>query len=412
KLEEFTYLAKAFNRMTEQIQEQQTELIEANRQLDHRRRFTETVLEGVLSGVVGINSSGMISLANSSSCKLLGLEEGALVGSKITAILPEVSDLLDQAHKRPDKITQGEIPVQTAEGRKRIYLVRIAVEMIGDEDKGAVMTFDDITELQSAQRKAAWSDVARRIAHEIKNPLTPIQLSAERLNRKYLKQIEEEPETFSQCIETIIKHVGDIGRMVDEFSSFARMPDPVMQSADLYDHVKDTLFLHQQAHPEVKFNLIREEGQGFACEFDPQQMRQALNNLLQNAVDSIEMRLEKGKRKKEAGQIDILVQHYGDDEVVVAVTDNGLGLPKNENPVHLSEPYVTHKVKGTGLGLAIVKKIMEDHNGSLMVGAPEWLQKSAHWKDLKGATVALIFPLHDAGAQPVQAEDKKQKKSA
>lgn len=404
KLEEFAYLAKSFNRMTEQIQGQQNELIEANRQLDRRRRFTETVLEGVLSGVIGINAEGIIRLANSSSCKLLGIEEDDLLQSQIKTILPEITELLEQAHNRPGKITQGEIPAQTPEGRKRIYLVRIAIEMIGEEEGGAVITFDDITELQSAQRKAAWSDVARRIAHEIKNPLTPIQLSAERLHRKYLKQISEDSETFSQCTDTIIKHVEDIGRMVDEFSSFARMPDPIMQSADLSAHVKEALFLHQQAYPKIKFNLVKGDNCSFMSEFDPQQVRQALTNLLQNAADSVEMSLK--TKAKNSAQIDILLEPYGSDEIVVAVTDSGLGLPKDENPVHLSEPYVTHKAKGTGLGLAIVKKIMEDHNGSLVLGAPEWIKDIKNWNDLGGATVALIFPLTDSVEKSTKSKRK------
>lgn len=394
-LEEFSYLATSFNRMTKQIQEQQGELIEANRQLDQRRRLIETVLEGVTSGIVGVDQDGAVNLANSSSCQLLGVEEGEFVGTKITDIMPEVAALLDQAHDRPEKITQADIQVLTKEGRKRTFLVRISIQLIGDQDMGAIMTFDDITELQSAQRKAAWSDVARRIAHEIKNPLTPIQLSAERLRRKYMDQIKDDPETFAQCTETIIRHVGDIGHMVNEFSSFARMPEPNLVEDHLAKYVDDALFLHKQAHPDIAFTFIDNSKKTSKVAFDAQQVRQALNNLLQNAADSIEMKLDgvKAKSKEKAGRIDVLLAPYGRDELALIVTDNGLGLPESENPVHLTEPYVTHKPKGTGLGLAIVKKIMEDHNGSLVVGAPGWLQKLNGWSDLGGATMALVFPL-------------------
>ncbi len=400
-LEEFTYLAKSFNRMTKQIQEQQNELIEANRQLDKRRRFTETVLEGVLSGVIGIDKDGSINLANSSSCKLLGLPEKDLVRAPIKNVLPEVVDLLDQAHERPDKMTQAEISVETKESGRRSFLIRIAVEMINGEDAGAIMTFDDITELQSAQRKAAWSDVARRIAHEIKNPLTPIQLSAERLRRKYLKQITEDPETFSQCTDTIIKHVADIGHMVNEFSSFARMPEPTLQRDELGMHIQDTLMLHTQAHSDIDFEFIKSKGGEYISEFDPQQLRQALNNLLQNAIDSVHAQIEGGKQAR--GRIDLLLTPHGGDDLVLAITDNGGGLPKGENPIHLTEPYVTHKPKGTGLGLAIVKKIMEDHNGSIFFGAPDWLKNIDDWNNLGGATVALVFPTYKS------SKDKKRK---
>jgi two-component system nitrogen regulation sensor histidine kinase NtrY len=391
-LQEFDYLAKSFNRMTKQIQEQQNELIEANRQLDRRRRFTEAVLEGVSSGVIGLDNKGGVTVTNNSAVHLLGLKEKDIVGTRIEQIMPEVSSLLKQAHARPKKITQGEIPVFLPEGGRRALLVRIAIELIGDEDIGAILTFDDITELQSAQRKAAWADVARRIAHEIKNPLTPIQLSAERLRRKYLSQIKEDPETFSQCTDTIIKHVADIGHMVNEFSSFARMPEPVLKWASLPTHVEEALFLHIQAHPEISFTFRNKQEAGTQAHFDPQQVRQALNNLLQNAIDSIESR----ENKEEAGQVNILLTSHDQDEIAVVITDNGIGLPKNETPERLTEPYVTHKHKGTGLGLAIVKKIMEDHGGKLVLGVPAWLKKAEDWQDLGGATVALVFRIDEA----------------
>lgn len=397
-IQEFEFLARSFNRMTRQIQEQQSELIQTNRQLDRRRRFTETVLAGVTSGVIGVDKSGEIHVANMAASELLGMVESELIGHDITGIIPEIQTLLDQAHKRSGKITEAEIPFKLKSDKtQKIFLMRIAIELIGEEDMGAILTFDDITALQAAQRKAAWADVARRIAHEIKNPLTPIQLSAERLRKKYLHQIKDDPETFSQCTDTIVRHVEDIGRMVNEFSSFARMPDPIMKRENLNAQVKDALVLHIQAHPGIRFSQTGFDLYSFMAHCDTQQIRQALNNLLQNAIDSIEARQEEErtfKKEIKEGHIDIMIAPYGSDEVVIAVTDNGFGLPKEETAARLVEPYVTHKKKGTGLGLAIVKKIMEDHGGDLMLGPPpEWLKSIPGWRDLGGATVALVLPM-------------------
>jgi len=387
-LQEFDYLAQAFNRMTKQIQEQQGELLEANRQLDRRRRFTESVLTGVSAGVLGIDVKGQITIANAPAVELLGFKDD-LVGKKVAEVVPALQDLLDKAHKRPGKTTQGEIPYIQENGTKRMFLVRIVIELIGDQEVGAILTFDDITELQSAQRKAAWADVARRIAHEIKNPLTPIQLSAERLKRKYLSQITDDPETFAMCTETIIKQVEDIGRMVNEFSSFARMPEPVIKTENLSRHVEETIFLHKQAHRDIFFTYEDTSGGDLHAAYDAQQIRQALNNLIQNAVDSINMQTEEGQKRK----IKIFMAPYGKDEIVIAVSDNGPGLPKDANPESLTEPYVTHKPKGTGLGLAIVKKIMEDHNGRLVLGTPDWFKSIEGVQDLGGATVMLVLPV-------------------
>jgi len=396
--DEFDVLALAFNRMTSQIEEQRDELVMANRQLDQRRRFTETVLAGVSSGILGVNEQEKVTLANSSAAELFDTEANALVGKNVSEIIPELTVLLKQAHEKPDKITQFEIPFMRADDSKRILLVRIAIELIGGEDKGAVLTFDDITELQSAQRKAAWADVARRIAHEIKNPLTPIQLSAERLRRKYLSQIKDDPETFSKCTDTIIHHVGDIGRMVNEFSAFARMPEPVMNTENLSVQLTDMLVLQQQAHPDITFdikNIDPDQTPLYAC-IDLRQIRQAVTNIVQNAIDSIESRLEKAGESLndiQKGHIDILLAvREKENEIVISIIDNGSGLPKGIDVAGLTEPYVTHKAKGTGLGLAIVKKIMEDHGGRIILGVPEWLKKMQDWRDLGGATVSLVLP--------------------
>lgn len=389
-LEEFDYLAGAFNRMTTQIQEQQNALLKANRQLDRRRQLIETVLTGVSSGVIGVDIKNKIHLANQSALDLLGIQEDKIVGASIENLLPEITALLKQAHARPLKTTHAEISFERKNGANRIFLFRVVIEMLGEKDLGAIVTFDDITELQSAQRKAAWADVARRIAHEIKNPLTPIQLSAESLKRKYLKYVGDDARTFSQYTDTIIKNVEDIGRMVNEFSSFARMPEPVMKERNIRRDIEEALFLHRQAHQDIGFNFKFADA-GYVAYFDQQQVRQALNNLIQNAVDSIHMRAER-ENGDYKGRVDVLMAPYGADEIAIAVSDNGLGLPDGESPARLTEPYVTHKPKGTGLGLAIVKKIMEDHKGSLLIGAPDWLKSMKSWQDLGGATVALLFP--------------------
>ncbi|MFN3827455.1 MAG: ATP-binding protein [Micavibrio sp.] len=403
--DEFDHLARAFNRMTSQIEEQRTELLTANRQLDQRRRFTETVLAGVSSGVIGVDNTGKITIANFSAGEIFDKRPEDLAGSNIEDTLPSVLALLENARSRPGKITQDEIPYITADESHRTLLVRIAIEMIGEENIGAVLTFDDITELQSAQRKAAWADVARRIAHEIKNPLTPIQLSAERLKRKYLKQIHEDPEIFAQCTDTIIHHVEDIGRMVNEFSAFARMPLPVFKNGDIIGPVREMLTLRKQAHPDVDFTYecaLDNCGQLF-IEFDEQQIRQAFTNIIQNALDSVQARKEQEAVK---GHLHILLSRRGqNDEVVITVIDNGLGFPKEGDTGRLTEPYVTTRETGTGLGLAIVKKIMEDHKGSLILGTTDGIKSMAGWKDLGGACVSLVLPLTNAG---VQTSPKKQ----
>ncbi|MCB1529889.1 MAG: PAS domain-containing sensor histidine kinase [Rhodospirillales bacterium] len=399
-IEEFDYLAKSFNRMTGQIQQQRDELVMANRQLDQRRRFTEAVLAGVSAGIVGVDENGVISLANSSAAALFEEDPAQMVGKNIVTLFPEVSDLLIQAHQRPEKVTQSEIPVTSEDGSRRTLLVRIAIEMIGNEDKGAVLTFDDITDLQAALRKAAWSGVARRIAHEIKNPLTPIQLSAERLKRKYLKEIKTDPHIFEKCTDTIIRHVEDIGRMVTEFSAFARMPEAVMKHENLAMHVRDMVVLQKEAHPDIEFNLkVFDEKSPLMADCDAAQIRQAFTNLILNAIDSVLARQEEAPPPK--ARIDIILSPLAEGEKLsLSIIDSGAGLPEGEDPAKLTEPYVTHKAKGTGLGLAIVKKIMEDHQGRLVIGTPDWVRDLSGWEDLGGATVSLVIPFEQDSKTP------------
>ena len=353
-------LSRAFNRMTNQLAAQRSELLEAYRQLDDRRRFTESVLGGVSAGVIGLDPEGRINLPNRSAGDLLDRDLDAAAGRHLDEVVPEFEPLLVAVMDAPDRPRTEEIPV-IARGSRRTLLARLGAEFADGGVTGYVLTFDDITDLLSAQRQAAWADVARRIAHEIKNPLTPIQLSAERLKRRYLKQITEDPDTFRACTDTIVRQVGDIGRMVDEFSAFARMPQPVIRPEDAVELAREALVLQRDAHPDITYDL-RVPDAPVAVRADRRLVNQALSNLLLNAADAIAMRPPGADR----GRILLDVLPGGADAPVrIAVEDNGIGLPKDAERDRLTEPYVTHKPKGTGLGLAIVKKIMEDHGGGL-----------------------------------------------
>jgi two-component system nitrogen regulation sensor histidine kinase NtrY len=323
--EEFASLSRAFNRMTNQLQSQQSELIEANRQLDQRRRFTETVLAGVSAGVIGLDLLGRINLPNRSSSVLLATDLEHCIGQDLATVVPEMAGLFEVATRRPDRLAQSQIEIN-GRGRHRVLLVRIAAEQQDGEVRGYVVTFDEVTELLSAQRKAAWADVARRIAHEIKNPLTPIQLSAERLKRKYLRQIHTDPETFAICTDTIIRHVEDIGRMVDEFSSFARMPAPVIKTENLLEISRQATFLQRNAYMDIDFEIVAPTVPPMAA-CDSRLIGQALTNLLKNAAEAIHGRAaDEGGRR---GQIVVrLTAEHG--QVVAAVEDNGKGLPEQE----------------------------------------------------------------------------------
>jgi two-component system nitrogen regulation sensor histidine kinase NtrY len=406
-LEEFDYLARSFNRMTAQISEQRDELVAANRQLDQRRRFTETILAGVTSGIIGVDAAHTITLANSAAGELLEHGADELAGRNVREILPEISDLLDQAHARPSRIHQAEIGFyQRGKCENRVFLVRITIETLDGHDNGAVITLDDITELQNAQRKAAWSNVARRIAHEIKNPLTPIQLSAERLKRRYMYKLpEDDQKVFNQCTDTIIRHVNDIGRMVGEFSSFARMPEPRMQALEAGALIRESLALQQQAYGDIhfEFELADDHLETAKLKGDHDQLRQALTNTLQNAIDSIYARAEQQRQSNDnlaSGQVRITLDRHPDDNqsLVIAIADNGQGFPQ-EDIGKLTEPYVTHRNKGTGLGLAIVRKIMEDHNGQILFGPQKFMTDLTAWYDIGGASVVMILPVTGSGAE-------------
>ena len=362
--DELAYLGRAFNRMTKRLGEQQTALRDTNAQLDERRRFTETVLAGVSAGVIGLDPKGNVTLPNRSAVVLLGVDLSKAIGKPLAESVPEFARLMADARQSPQKIVQQE--VQIIEGStQKTFLARLSVEQVGDEVVGYVLTFDDITALQSAQRKAAWADVARRIALEIKNPLTPIQLSAERLKRKYLDKLADDSGLFAQCTDTIIRHVGDIGHMVDEFSAFARLPSAVLKSADLGAVIRDAVMLQRHAYPHISFTTELPEG-AHRLRCDARQVGQALTNVLKNAVEAVDARFGPvgvGSGKKGEGRIVVRLDQAG-GATAIRVIDNGVGLPHSERE-RLTEPYVTTRAKGTGLGLAIVKKILEDHGGDV-----------------------------------------------
>ncbi len=396
KGDELGKLSRAFNRMTSQLESQQRELIEANRQLDLRRRFTETVLSGVSAGVLGLDENTRINLPNRSATELLGLPLEALAGQTLTDVVPELAELMAQSRRRPTKLVEGQVIIQRGTVR-RTLLVRIAPERVQGEVRGYVVTFDDVSELLSAQRKAAWADVARRIAHEMKNPLTPIQLSAERLKRKYLRQIESDPETFITCTDTIIRQVGDIGRMVDEFSSFARMPAPVIQTEDIAKIVEQAVFLQRNAHHRIDFTVSAPADPPMV-KCDARLVSQALTNLLQNAVDAITGERKRGAGCQQIGRVEVILT-ADEQSAIVSVEDDGPGLPAEDRD-RLTEPYVTTRSRGTGLGLAIVKKIMEDHGGRLLLAD----------RDGGGARVQLVFQKPEGTAAANRKSRPKPKK--
>ncbi len=387
-------LARAFNSMTGELESQRRELLQTNRELDYRTRFIEAVLGGVSAGIIGMDRDGVITLLNVSACDLLSCEADDLIGMTLGDALPEMAELLEEVRRRPRRLAERMVKLSRDAQSERHFLVRIAAEVTDGGIIGFVVTFDDVTELLSAQRKAAWADVARRIAHEIKNPLTPIQLSAERLKRRYMNEIQSDPATFKTCTDIIVRQVGDIGRMVDEFSSFARMPAPVIAEEDLGEMLRQALFLQKDAHPEITFTCeMPEERITVAC--DREQFGRALTNLLQNACDAIERRPKPTAGDVPPGIVSVRVASEGRNQVI-EIGDNGVGLPHAERD-RLTEPYVTTREEGTGLGLAIVKKIMEDHGGSLRLTD----------RPGGGALVALILPKRDSqngGAAPSDAE--------
>jgi two-component system nitrogen regulation sensor histidine kinase NtrY len=384
-------LGDTFNKMLLQLKSQRDEILNAKDLVDERRRFSEAVLAGVTAGVIGVDPYGTITIVNRSAETMLAIPAEASVGQNLSTLLPHVGRVFEIGRKSGRPVYREQVTFYRA-GTERTFNVQVTIEG-GDsvqDDKSYVVTIDDITDLVQAQRSSAWADVARRIAHEIKNPLTPIQLSAERIKRRYGKVITEDREVFDQCTDTIIRQVEDIGRMVDEFSAFARMPKPEMKVIDIREALREASFLVEVSRTDIKFE--RDFGnEPLKGTFDSRLMAQAFGNVIKNAAEAIE---SVSKEIGDAGAIRIRAG-MADGMIRVDVMDNGKGLPR-ENRQRLLEPYMTTREKGTGLGLAIVKKIVEDHGGRL-----ELHDAPADFHGGRGAMITMMLPI--AAGQTAQA---------
>lgn len=374
-------LSNGFNRMTQQLKTQREELLMANEVNEKRRQFTEAVVEGVSAGIIGLDPFGAVTLANARACQMLGKTEIEMMGEPMEEILPEIASAIDKAKSARRGQVRDQIQLGN-ETDRRIYQIQLTREGSITESKGYVLTFDDITELESAQRTSAWADVARRIAHEIKNPLTPIQLSAERLRRRYGAKLEDDRDVFDKCINTIVRQVGDIGRMVDEFSAFARMPEAAPEVADLSDTIRQAVFLESVRLPEVAI-VTELPDETIHAWFDTRLVSQSLTNLIKNAVEAFEG-LDMGADWQPTIRVEA---HYEGNHARVSVSDNGKGWPR-ENRQRLLEPYMTTREKGTGLGLAIVARIIEQHGGIV-----ELIDAEPDDQGRVGACVTFTLPL-------------------
>lgn len=376
-------LSRTFNKMIAEIRTQRNEILEAKDEVDDRRRFIEAVLSGVTAAVIGVEDDRRITIANSSSELFLGRSTTELVGKKLIDVAPEIDNVLTEAATRHRNDYRSQVNILQG-GKERTLNVQVTREESHEARESYVITIDDITDLVIAQRSTAWADVARRIAHEIKNPLTPIQLSAERIRRRYGKQINQDDKAvFEQCTDTIVRQVEDIGRMVDEFSDFARMPKPTKEVSDLRTILKDAVFLREMGNTHVKF--VRDFGdEPLNGMFDVRMMGQAFGNIIKNAVEAIEALPADSER----GPLTVKVSagRKADGTMVVDIIDNGRGLP-TENRHRVLEPYMTMREKGTGLGLAIVKKIIDDHGGHL-----ELHDAPADFDNGHGAMIRVILP--------------------
>lgn len=392
--DEIALLSRAFNRMTEEVHRKQEALKAASAESEQRRLFSEAVLSGVSAGVVGLDADGRIQLMNEPAARLLGLDPESSVGQMLADAAPEFKQLVIDA--RYDPALGVERPVRILRGGEELELMaRITTQRVGRRRRvegGFVVTLDDVTALVSAQRLAAWGDVARRIAHEIKNPLTPIQLAAERLKRKYAARLGDDAESFERYTETIVRQTGDIGRMVDAFSRFAKMPTPTMADDQIIEIVRQALTLQQEAGADIAYALDVEglEDAALKVRCDRGQLHQALTNLLKNAAEAIETRIENGVEEGYRPEIRVALTQQG-GRVSIKISDNGVGLPTRDRR-RLLEPYVTTRDKGTGLGLAIVAKIVEEHHGVFELGEAEPFEPGAH----VGAAARITLPLPSA----------------
>jgi two-component system, NtrC family, nitrogen regulation sensor histidine kinase NtrY len=385
-------LGETFNKMTQELRTQRDELVSASDLIDSRRRFIEAVLSSASAGIIGVDASGSVGILNRSAEKLIGHAESETLDHPLSDVLPELDDMIKTAREGTQRLVQGQITI-TRDGHERNLSVRVSAEQTSQTRDSYIITLDDITELVSAQRTSAWADVARRIAHEIKNPLTPIQLSAERIRRKFGKVITEDKAIFEQCTDTIVRQVDDIRRMVDEFSRFARMPKPVIEGEDVADTVRQAVFLMRVGNPDIDINAeIKTDP--MRAQFDRRLISQALTNIIKNATEAIEAvpPEELGK-----GRIDVIAARENDD-IVIDVIDNGIGLPKVSR-ARLLEPYVTTREKGTGLGLAIVGRVLEDHGGKIELNDADDIRPGA-----RGAWMRLRFAV-SGHAPKVEAKE-------
>jgi len=391
-------LSRTFNKMIAEIRAQQDQILDAKDEVDHRRRFIEAVLSGVTAAVIGVEGDGRVNIANLSAEILLGRQVNDLIGQPLAEVAPEIAAVLAEGSHRHRNDYRRQVNIMHG-GKERTLNVQVTREEAKDAQESYVVTIDDITDLVIAQRSTAWADVARRIAHEIKNPLTPIQLSAERIRRRYGKQIDQEDRAvFDQCTDTIVRQVEDIGRMVDEFSAFARMPKPTKERSDLRGILKDAVFLREMGNNHVAFHKDLGEVPLTGL-FDARMLGQAFGNLIKNAVEAIEALSPDASRDERK----ILVRARPDDagrRFVVDVVDNGKGLP-TENRHRILEPYMTMRDKGTGLGLAIVKKIIEDHGGQL-----ELHDAPADFDHGHGAMIRVILPYEETVAADADNKSK------
>ena len=377
---EISDLGSAFNRMTSQLESQRDELIREHDVSEQRRQFSEAVLSGVRAGVIGLTQQGKITLTNDAAKTLLEDRAQTLVGQPLSNVLEEFAPTFAKARESISSNAEDQVTVEMG-GGSRIFDLHVSAYKGARNDTGWVLTFDDMTRLVSAQRHSAWREVARRIAHEIKNPLTPIQLSAERLARKYTHEIKSDRKTFENCTQTIIRQVGSLEQMVDEFSAFARMPSPELVETDLDAILQDAIFAQGVSFPEIRFFKAGSWPSQTYVRGDERLLGQALTNVLKNAGEAVQSKMEAGVPGHFKGEVKIELIDTG-SRWAIHVTDNGPGWPFKDTD-RLMEPYVTTRETGTGLGLAIVKRIIEDHGGQLKLESRE---------DAEGARTLIYLP--------------------
>ncbi len=400
--DEIAVLGRVFNRMIGQLGDQRNELLEANAHTERRRRLFDSVLSGVTAGVIGLDSEGRIEFLNEAAERMLEISSEAANGRTLAKTVPEFKEMFSKLGKRSNLVSQGEVEIIRADTHENLLVRMSSRRPRGGVIEGYVITFDDVTDLVSAQRMAAWGDVARRIAHEIKNPLTPIQLSAERLKRKFGPLVGEERDGLEQYSNVIIRQTEDLRRIVDEFSKFARMPAPEKREVDISDILKGVVLLQDEADKDISVHLDAPD-QKVMIQVDPTLIGQAFTNLVKNAREAVTAYKDANPDIEFNGEVQVLLEE-SEQSVTIFVNDNGIGLPPKRS--RLFEPYVTNREDGTGLGLSIVKKIVEDHDGHLdLLDAPVF-DGCSH----KGASARMVLP-RTLGLGSANNEDPKETES-